>query len=69
MANHVLRDRIWESNKLARCSRDAALAYPWLLLIADDGGRFEYRPRVIWGKAFCARADVSQEEVELWLSE
>jgi len=69
MANHVLRDRIWESNKLARCSRDAALAYPWIFLVADDHGRFEYRPRVIWGRAFAAREDISVEDVSNWLSE
>ncbi len=69
MSSHVLRDRIWESNKLARCSRDAALAYPWILLVADDWGRFEYRPRVIWGKVFCSRNDITVDEVELWISE
>ncbi len=69
MANHVLRDRIWESNKLARCSRDAALAYPWIFLVADDHGRFEYRPRVIWGRVFAAREDVTVEDVTNWLTE
>jgi hypothetical protein len=69
MSNHVLRDRIWESNKLARCSREAALAFPWILLVGDDWGRFEYRPRVIWGKVFCSRSDITPDEVELWLAE
>ncbi len=69
MANHVIRDRIWESKKLTRCSRDAALAYPWIFLVADDWGRFEYDPRRIWSKAFGSRADVSLPEVTGWLAE
>jgi hypothetical protein len=67
--NHVIRDRIWVSKKLAQCSLKAALAYPWIFLIADDWGRFEYRPRVIWGLVFGAREDVSQNDVTNWLAE
>jgi hypothetical protein len=69
VSNHVIYDRIWVSQKLAKCSLKAALAYPWLYLIADDWGRFEYLPRVIWGRAFGAREDVRPGEVEAWLGE
>lgn len=69
MGNHVLYDRIWESDKLARCSRNAALAYPWILLVADDHGRFEYRPRRIWTRVFGSREDVTQTDVTKWLEE
>lgn len=69
MPNHVIRDRIWVSRKLALCSLKAALAYPWLYLIADDWGRFEYQPRVIWAQVFGAREDVSVEDVKNWLTE
>jgi hypothetical protein len=69
MSSHVIRDRIWESQKLARCSRDAALAYPWLFLVADDWGRFEFNPRRVWSKVFGAREDVSMSDVERWLLE
>ena len=69
MGNHVIRDRIWESKKLSRCSKEAALAYPWIFLVADDWGRFEFIPRRIWSKVFGARNDVSLEEVTTWLGE
>lgn len=69
MANHVIRDRIWASRKLAACSLKAALAYPWLFLVADDWGRFEYQPRVIWGQVFGGREDVSIQDVKDWLHE
>lgn len=69
MSNHVIRDRLWESKKLRRCSRDAALAYPWIFLVADDWGRFEYDPTRICSKVFGARTDVTLAEVTTWLEE
>jgi hypothetical protein len=69
LPNHVMRDRLWESQKLARCSKAAALAYPWIFLVADDHGRFEYHPRRIWTRVFGTRADVSLLEVTKWLTE
>lgn len=69
MPNHVIRDRIWVSKKLAKCSLKAALAYPWIYLVCDDWGRFEYEPSVIWKQVFARRDDVSLEEFEGWLDE
>jgi hypothetical protein len=69
VANHVIRDRIWESKKLRRCSKEAALAYPWIYLVADSWGRFEFNPPRIWALVFGGRKDVSPEDVERWLSE
>lgn len=70
MANHVLYDRLWESRKLAACSVKAALAYPWIYLVADHWGRFELLPRAIWGKVFGARGgDIKAREVAAWLAE
>lgn len=69
MGNHVIRDRIWASRKLAACSREAALAYPWLYLVADPWGRFEYSPRRIWTLVFGGRTDVLLADVEAWLAE
>lgn len=69
MSSHVIRDRIWESRKLAECSRGAALAYPWIFLVADDWGRFEFNPRRIWSKVFGAREDITVDEVASWLAE
>lgn len=69
MPNHVLRDRIWESDKLKRCSREAALAYPWIFLVADDWGRFECNAVRICGRVFGGRHGVTVEEVASWLAE
>jgi hypothetical protein len=69
MGNHVIRDRIWVSDKLSKCSLPAALAFPWVFLICDDWGRFEYRPRAIWGQVFGSREDVSVDDVKRWLAE
>lgn len=65
----MLTDRIHESKKLASCSRDAAMAYPWIYLVADWWGRFEYWPRLIWSKCYGARQDTTLEEVAAWLIE
>lgn len=69
VGNHVIYDRLWESDKLAKCSMAAALAYPWIFLIADDHGRFEYRPARIWAKVFGGRKDVTADDVARWLRE
>ena len=69
MANHVLYDSLWESDRLAGCSREAALAYPWIFLVADDHGRFEFKPRMVWKHAFSYRTDVTVEDVAGWLEE
>lgn len=69
MPNHVIYERLWSSRKLGRCSKLAALAYPWIYLIADDWGRFEMLPRIIWGRAFGGRTDVPARDVARWLAE
>lgn len=45
------------------------MAYPWIFLVADDHGRFEYNPRRIWTRVFGNRDDVTLEEVTGWLEE
>jgi hypothetical protein len=75
MGNHVIRDRIWASKKLGRCSREAAMAYPAIFLVADEWGRFEYRPHLIWSQVFGPRMDFApadtptSADVARWLSE
>lgn len=69
MPNHVIWDRLWESRKLERCSDQAAAWYPWIFLVCDDEGRFEYHPRAIWASVFRRRPSVSQEDVENWLAQ
>lgn len=69
MGNHVIYDALWLSDRLARCSKEAAMAYPAIFLVADDHGRFEYHPRRIFKTVFGYRDDVTLEEVTRWLSE
>lgn len=69
MGNHVIYDALWESDKLSRCSLAAAMAYPWIFLVADDHGRFEYKPRMVWKHAFAYRQDVSVDDVARWMDE
>lgn len=69
MSNHVIYDRIWGSRKLARCTLKAALAYPWIYLLADEWGRFELAPKRLWGIAFGAREDVKLRTFVSWLDE
>jgi hypothetical protein len=45
------------------------MAYPWIFLVADDHGRFEFNPRRIWTKVFGNRDDISLEDVTAWLEE
>lgn len=69
MGNHVIRDRIWESGKLERCSDSAAAWYPWIYLVCNEHGIFEYHPRAIWMSVFRRRPSVSQADVAGWLLE
>lgn len=45
------------------------MAYPWIFLVADDHGRFEYKPRMVWKHAFAYRQDVTVEDVAKWMDE
>lgn len=69
MANHVIRDRVWDSGKLERCSDGAAAWYPWIYLVCNEHGVLEYHPRSIWMTVFRRRPSVSQQDVEKWLAE
>jgi len=69
MPNHVIYDRIWESDKLARCSLRAALAYPWIYLYADDWGRFEWNLRKMHAIIFGKRDDVRLSDFSKWTAQ
>lgn len=69
MPNHVMREGLWTSRKLARCSDGAAAWYPWIYLVCDEWGRFEWDPRAIWMCVFRKRPSVKQSDVENWLLE
>lgn len=74
MPNHVIKDGIWRSKKLGKLPWKIASLYPWIFLIADDWGRFEYRPHSVWSYVFGSRRDYSDDlpssdDVALALSE
>lgn len=75
MGNHVIRDRVWSSRKLGQCSKEAAMAYPAIFLIADEWGRFEYRPHMVWSAVYGPRMDYAPndtptpQDVARWLDE
>jgi hypothetical protein len=69
MPNHVIRDRIWESKKLEQCSDAAAAWYPWIYLVCNDDGIFEYHPRAVWMAVFRRRPTVTMDDVTCWLGE
>ena len=52
MPNRVIKDSIWKSKKLARCSTSAQLHYPRLYLLIDDYGCFEVDADVIKGRVY-----------------
>jgi len=56
MASQLLRDGLWSSKKLRRCSFLAHTMYPYVYLVADQWGRFEWDPEVLQARLFGARA-------------
>lgn len=52
MPNRVIKNGIWHSKKLAKCSIEAQLHYPRLYLLIDDWGCFEIDLDVIKGTVY-----------------
>jgi hypothetical protein len=69
MPKRMLDDSLLTSPSVAACSPYAQDAFPRLILIADDFGCFDANPRVIVGKAWPLRPDVSEASVAGWLDE
>lgn len=55
MASQLLRDGLWASKKLRRCSFLAHTIYPYVYLVADQWGRFEWDPEVLQARLFGVR--------------
>ena len=68
MPNRVIKDSIWKSKKLARCSMSAQLHYPRLYLLIDDYGCFEVDSDVIKGLVY-PKMNVSCRHIEGLLNE
>jgi hypothetical protein len=69
LAKQLLRESVWTSQKLARCSLETHLAFPFLLPIANHWGLFELDYRAIWQKVAAYRDDLDPGRVTLWLKE
>ncbi len=53
-------DAVWASDKLANCAPWARAEYTWIYGLADGNGSFELtNPRVIFGRVYAIRDDVS----------
>lgn len=57
------------SPSVARLSPACQDAMPRLILVADDFGTFDSNPRVLVGKAWPLRPDVTEDQVAGWLAE
>ena len=57
-------DAIWASDKLASCAAWARAEYAWMYGLADCNGSFELtNPRVIFGRVYAIREDISLDHV------
>ena len=69
MSNKVLKDSIWTSKKLSRCSLMAQLHYPRLYLLTDDWSCLEIDLDVIRGRAYPKLPVVTLKDIEGYLKE
>lgn len=68
MSNRVIKDSIWTSKKLARCSINTQLHYPRLYLLVDDYSCFEIDSEVIKGLAY-PKLKIDCSQIEAFLNE
>jgi len=69
MGKRLLDDSLLTSPSLAACSPRAQDAFPRMLLLADDFGCFDSNPRVLAGRGWPLRPDVTDVEIAAWLEE
>jgi hypothetical protein len=69
VAKRLLDDGIFSSPSLAECSPRAQDAWPRFLLLADDFGCLDVNPRVLTGRGWPLRPDVSDADVAGWMDE
>lgn len=63
-------DAIWASDKLASCAPWARAEYAWIYGLADSNGSFELtNRRVIFGRVYAIRDDISLEQLSRVLDE
>jgi hypothetical protein len=69
MATRILHDALLSSPSLATCSPRAQDAFPRFLLLADDFGCFDAHPRILLGRGWPLRPDVTEADLAGWLKE
>lgn len=69
MPTRVLHGSLTSSPSLASCSPRAQDAFPRFILAADDFGCFDANPRVLLGRSWPLRSDVSEADISGWLDE
>jgi len=63
-------DAVWASDKLSNCAPWARAEYTWIYGLADSNGSFELTNlRVIFGRAYAIRDDVTIQHLSLALEE
>ncbi|WP_242344009.1 hypothetical protein [Anaeromyxobacter terrae] len=69
MPKRLLDDSFLSSPSIAAVSPRAQDAFPRFILLADDFGCFDANPRVLLGKGWPYREDVTADDVAAWLDE
>jgi hypothetical protein len=69
MPKRLLDDSLLSSPSLAKLSPGAQDAFPRFILLADDFGCFDASARVLLGKGWPLREDVTERKVAGWIGE
>lgn len=65
----TIKPAMWESEQLGAVSIGAHLLFVGLISHADDDGKLKAHPRLVRGKVFGNRDDVTTGQVERWLDD
>jgi hypothetical protein len=65
----TVKPEFFESDTLAKVSRDSRLTFIGLFTLADDLGRLRYLPKKLAGELFPLDDDVTYVEIEKWIDE
>lgn len=66
MPNRYIKESIWTSPNLNKCSDLAERHFYRLLLATDDWGCFEITPPVVKGRCYPLKKNVAEKDIEIW---
>lgn len=69
MPTRLIHDTLLTSPSIRVCTPMAQDAFPRFLLLADDFGCFEAEPRLLVGRGWPYRSDVTEQHVRSWMVE